>query len=65
MTSEPTPAEVFEVASFYHHFDIVKEGDAIPAPITVRVCESIQLAQIAAKLGVAAGDGFRYASDLL
>ena len=36
-----TPAEVFEVASFYHHFDIVKEGDAVPAAITVRVCESI------------------------
>jgi NADH:ubiquinone oxidoreductase subunit F (NADH-binding)/NADH:ubiquinone oxidoreductase subunit E len=36
-----TPAEVFEVASFYHHFDIVKEGDTPPAPITVRVCESI------------------------
>ena len=36
-----TPAEVYEVATFYHHFDIVKEGDAVPAPITVRVCESI------------------------
>ena len=36
-----TPAEVYEVATFYHHFDIVKEGDAAPAPITVRVCESI------------------------
>ncbi|MGH7466879.1 MAG: NAD(P)H-dependent oxidoreductase subunit E [Longimicrobiales bacterium] len=36
-----TPAEVFEVASFYHHFDVVKEGDALPPPLTVRVCESI------------------------
>ncbi len=36
-----TPAEVYEVASFYHHFDIVKEGDTPPAPITVRVCDSI------------------------
>ncbi len=36
-----TPAEVYEVASFYHHFDIVKEGDAPPPPVTVRVCESI------------------------
>ena len=36
-----TPAEVYEVATFYHHFDIVKEGDAVPAAITVRVCESI------------------------
>jgi len=38
-------AEVFEVASFYHHFDIVREGadGAVPAPpaLTVRVCESL------------------------
>jgi formate dehydrogenase len=34
-------AEVYEVASFYHHFDIVKEGEAAPPPLTVRVCESI------------------------
>ncbi|MGQ0815593.1 MAG: NAD(P)H-dependent oxidoreductase subunit E [Gemmatimonadota bacterium] len=36
-----TPAEVYEVATFYHHFDIVKEGDAVPPQLTVRVCESI------------------------
>jgi formate dehydrogenase len=34
-------AEVYEVASFYHHFDIVKEGDAAPPRLTVRVCDSI------------------------
>jgi formate dehydrogenase len=34
-------AEVFEVASFYHHFDIVKEGDAPPPPLTIRVCDSL------------------------
>jgi NADH:ubiquinone oxidoreductase subunit F (NADH-binding)/NADH:ubiquinone oxidoreductase subunit E len=34
-------AEVYEVASFYHHFDIVKEGDAAPPAVTVRVCESV------------------------
>jgi formate dehydrogenase len=33
--------EVYEVASFYHHFDIVREGDAAPAPLTVRVCDSL------------------------
>jgi formate dehydrogenase len=33
-------AEVYEVATFYHHFDVVKEGDPPPA-ITVRVCDSI------------------------
>src|SRR5215470_3443521 len=30
-------SEVYEVATFYHHFDVVKEGDTAPAPITVRV----------------------------
>jgi NADH:ubiquinone oxidoreductase subunit F (NADH-binding)/NADH:ubiquinone oxidoreductase subunit E len=34
-------AEVYEVASFYHHFDIVKEGEAAPAALTVRVCEGL------------------------
>ena len=36
--------EVYEVASFYHHFDIVKEGEAAPPGLTVRVCESISCA---------------------
>jgi formate dehydrogenase beta subunit len=34
-------AEVYEVATFYHHFDVVKEGDVPPPAITVRVCDSI------------------------
>ncbi len=33
--------EVFEVASFYHHFDLVKEGESNPATLTVRVCNSL------------------------
>ena len=33
--------EVYEVATFYHHFDVVKEGDAAPPAVTVRVCDSI------------------------
>ena len=33
--------EVFEVATFYHHFDVVKEGDAVPPAITVRVCDGL------------------------
>ena len=33
--------EVYEVASFYHHFDVVKEGDTAPPALTVRVCESV------------------------
>src|SRR5580700_9311467 len=32
--------EVYEVATFYHHFDVVEEGNAPPA-VTVRVCDSI------------------------
>ena len=36
-----SPAEVFEVASFYHHFDVVKEGQTAPPSLTVRVCESV------------------------
>ncbi|WP_300496004.1 NAD(P)H-dependent oxidoreductase subunit E, partial [uncultured Methylophaga sp.] len=34
-------AEVYEVATFYHHFDVIKEGDAVPADLTVRVCDSM------------------------
>ena len=53
-------AEVYEVATFYHHFDVVKEGDTPPPAITVRVCDSIAcelagarelLATLAARLG--------------
>ena len=34
-------AEVYEVATFYHHFDVVKDGGTAPPAITVRVCDSI------------------------
>jgi formate dehydrogenase len=34
-------AEVYEVATFYHHFDVVKENETPPPAITVRVCDSI------------------------
>ncbi len=34
-------AEVYEVATFYHHFDVVKEGEQGPPALTVRVCDSI------------------------
>ncbi len=37
-------AEVYEVASFYAHFDIVLDGEAPPPPITVRVCDSLTCA---------------------
>ena len=34
-------AAVYEVATFYHHFDVVRENETPPPPITVRVCESL------------------------
>jgi NADH:ubiquinone oxidoreductase subunit F (NADH-binding)/NADH:ubiquinone oxidoreductase subunit E len=34
-------AEVYEVASFYHHFDVLRDGDAVPAALTVRVCAGL------------------------
>jgi len=34
-------AEVYEVATFYHHFEVVKEGKRPPPALTVRVCDSI------------------------
>jgi formate dehydrogenase len=42
-------AEVYEVASFYHHFDIVREGEAAPAALTVRVCDSLACEMAGAK----------------
>src|SRR5260370_944975 len=33
--------EVYEVASFYAHFDIVLDDEPAPPPITVRVCDSL------------------------
>ncbi|ARP99855.1 NAD(P)H-dependent oxidoreductase subunit E [Pseudorhodoplanes sinuspersici] len=53
-------AEVYEVATFYAHFDVVKEGETPPPAITVRVCDSLSccmvgaetlLAELPAKLG--------------
>ena len=52
--------EVYEVATFYAHFDVVKEGEIPPPPVTVRVCDSLScamagaeklLADLPAKLG--------------
>ncbi|MGB9149443.1 MAG: NAD(P)H-dependent oxidoreductase subunit E [Burkholderiales bacterium] len=34
-------AEVYEVATFYHHFDVVKENELAPPALTVRVCDSV------------------------
>ena len=34
-------AEVYEVATFYAHFDVVKEGETPPPAVTIRVCDSL------------------------
>ena len=34
-------AEIYEVATFYAHFDVVKEGEAVPPALTIRVCDSL------------------------
>jgi NADH:ubiquinone oxidoreductase subunit F (NADH-binding)/NADH:ubiquinone oxidoreductase subunit E len=53
-------SEVYEVATFYAHFDVVKEGETPPPPVTVRVCDSLScalagsahlLAELPARLG--------------
>src|SRR5215472_22749 len=41
-------AEVYEVATFYAHFDVVKDGPPPPA-ITVRVCDSLSCAMTGAE----------------
>ena len=41
-------AEVYEVATFYAHFDVVKDGPA-PPPVTVRVCDSLSCAMTGAE----------------
>ncbi|TYO90716.1 NAD(P)H-dependent oxidoreductase subunit E [Oceanicella actignis] len=42
-------AEVFEVATFYAHFDVVKEGETPPPALTIRVCSSLSCAMAGAE----------------
>ena len=60
--------EVYEVATFYAHFDVVKEGQTPPPPVTVRVCDSLScalagaerlLAELPKKLGRECARGAR------
>ena len=41
--------EVYEVATFYAHFDVVKEDDKPPPAVTVRVCDSLSCAMAGAE----------------
>jgi NADH:ubiquinone oxidoreductase subunit F (NADH-binding)/NADH:ubiquinone oxidoreductase subunit E len=56
--------EVYEVASFYAHFDIVMDDEAPPPLLTVRVCDSLSCelagaAQLLESLRGRLGDGVR------
>jgi NADH:ubiquinone oxidoreductase subunit F (NADH-binding)/NADH:ubiquinone oxidoreductase subunit E len=51
-------AEIYEVATFYAHFDVVADGEQAPEKVTIRVCDSLScmlagaealLAELAAK----------------
>jgi NADH:ubiquinone oxidoreductase subunit F (NADH-binding)/NADH:ubiquinone oxidoreductase subunit E len=42
-------AEVFETATFYAHFDVVKEGEPDIPPLTIRVCDSLTCAMLGAE----------------
>jgi len=46
-------AEVFEVATFYAHFDVVKEGLSPPPPLTIRVCDSLTCSMLGAETLIA------------
>ncbi|RXG90987.1 NADH-ubiquinone oxidoreductase-F iron-sulfur binding region domain-containing protein [Bradyrhizobium zhanjiangense] len=57
-------AEVFETATFYAHFDVVKEGEPDIAPLTIRVCDSLTCAMLGGEklledLQSASGPGIR------
>src|SRR3954462_8205637 len=57
-------AEVFETATFYAHFDVVKEGEPHVPPLTIRVCDYLTCAMLGAEkllaeLQNSAGPGIR------
>lgn len=57
-------SEVFETATFYAHFDVVKEGQPDLPPLTIRVCDSLTCAMMGAEtllgeLKKGAGPGVR------
>ena len=57
-------AEVYEVATFYHHFDVLREGESAPPKLTVRVCDTVSCQMAGAgplleRLKTALGPGVR------
>jgi NADH:ubiquinone oxidoreductase subunit F (NADH-binding)/NADH:ubiquinone oxidoreductase subunit E len=47
-------AAVYEAATFYAHFDVVKEGETAPPPLTIRVCDSLTCEMMGAQQLLAA-----------
>lgn len=45
---DTSTAETYEVATFYHHFDVVRQGEESPPALTVRVCDSVTCAMFGA-----------------
>ena len=41
-------AEVYEVATFYHHFEVIRDGDVV-ADLTIRVCDGLSCELAGAK----------------
>ncbi|HYZ27213.1 MAG TPA: NAD(P)H-dependent oxidoreductase subunit E [Geminicoccaceae bacterium] len=47
-------AAVYEAATFYAHFDVIKEGETPPPPLTIRVCDSLTCKMMGAQQLMAA-----------
>jgi formate dehydrogenase len=43
-------AEVYEVATFYHHFDVVRTPDAVAPDLTIRVCDGLSCEMAGARV---------------
>lgn len=59
--------EIYEVATFYHHFDVIAEDETPPPDLTIRVCQSITCgmfnsAQLASNLKKTFGDSVKIQS---
>lgn len=48
------PVEVFEVASFYAHFDILEDAAPTPPAVTIRICDGLPCAMAGAEALLAA-----------
>ena len=57
-------AEVYEVATFYAHFDVVKEGETPPPALTIRVCDSLSCELAGAQALKSALEGSLDASEV-